>query len=278
MAVNKIRGKNFSDAENRQLCLSWLAISEDPIKGTDQSCSTFWSTILDHAKLYTPSFESRTPDGLRQRWGVISRSVSKFTGCFKTVMRLNESGTNEEDKVEKAKALYKQDQKEDFRYMECWEILRKAPKFALDSQSMSTPTSTPTQSRNMSPEVSLSRPLGRNNAKANAKSHELEVRRVEALEKIAAASEGKIQFFQEYAAALRQENLIKLATIRIEDLDETSAQLIKLQKEQLLNKLHTDVAGTVSPTPQLYLDDIQAQEQEEWIDEDNDFMSYVNDE
>lgn len=129
----KQRGKNFSDRENRQLCLSWLAVSEDPIKGTDQSCTTFWSTILDHAKDQVPSFDSRTPDAIRQRWGVMSRSISKFTGCYKAVLRINESGTNDDDKIEKAKKMYNADQQEEFKFLECWEILKKSPKFSPDN-------------------------------------------------------------------------------------------------------------------------------------------------
>lgn len=61
-----------------------------------------------------------------------------------------------------------------------------------------------------------------------------------ALEKIAAASEGKLQLYKEYAEALRQENLIKLATIKVEELDEISARLVTLQKQKMLAALEND--------------------------------------
>lgn len=63
----------------------------------------------------------------------MSRSISKFTGCYKAVLRINESGTNDDDKIEKAKKMYNADQQEEFKFLECWEILKKSPKFSPDN-------------------------------------------------------------------------------------------------------------------------------------------------
>lgn len=99
---------------------------------------------------------------------------------------------------------------------------------------------TPKSSLHIDQSPDNARPIGRNSAKQSAKTLELETRRVVALEKIAAASEGKLQLYKEYAEALRQENLIKLATIKVEELDEISARLVTLQKQKMLAALEND--------------------------------------
>lgn len=126
------------------------------------------------------------------------------------------------------------------------------------------------------------RPLGRNSAKANIKSLQLETRRVEALEKIASASEAKLLLFKEYAESLRQENFLKLVSIKINDLDETSASLITLQKEKLLARMRAESIVSVTESELTYTDyvcntagvhDVQVEGHEEWLhydDEDDD--------
>lgn len=40
--ANKKKGRNWSHEEDKQLCLSWLHVSEDSVFGADQTAETMW--------------------------------------------------------------------------------------------------------------------------------------------------------------------------------------------------------------------------------------------
>ena len=42
------KGKNFSAEEERSLCWSFLAVSQDPVCGNGQRNSMFWERITTH--------------------------------------------------------------------------------------------------------------------------------------------------------------------------------------------------------------------------------------
>lgn len=128
---NTKKKKNYTEEEDFALPKSWKVVSEDPIKGTDQSSNDFWTNVRAHASLSLPSFEHRFQDSLRQRFGTISRTISKFSGCYASVMRLNQSGKSNEDKYEDAVTLFKEENKSTgFKYRAIWEILKETPKFS----------------------------------------------------------------------------------------------------------------------------------------------------
>ncbi|XP_039451002.1 uncharacterized protein LOC120429972 [Culex pipiens pallens] len=117
----KKRGAGFHPQDDLQLAKSWIAVSEDPIKGTDQTKDSFWSSVKDHGR-----FETRTPDGLRQRWGVVSRAVSKFCGIMTNLQNKNQCGTTDEDKLDKAAVIFKQDEGKEFRFLACYASARNS--------------------------------------------------------------------------------------------------------------------------------------------------------
>lgn len=104
-----------------------------------------------------------------------------------------------------------------------------------------TGTTTPSTPISEVPETSSGlgtpRPIGRNAAKSALRSNAIESRRAEALERIAAASEKKNHLFEEYTAALKQQNMIKVATARLEGLDPYSAKILLLEKQRLLEEM-----------------------------------------
>lgn len=126
------RGKNFGKLEDRQICISWVYTTQDAVKGTDQNISAFWSSVLQHAQTATPSLAKRTAEAIRQRFGAISRSVTKFAGCLKSIQRLKKSGSSATDELNMALELYKTDNSEEFKYMECYEVLKQCPKYSMN--------------------------------------------------------------------------------------------------------------------------------------------------
>lgn len=45
----RIRGKSFKDDDDRKISLARLAVSQDPIAGTDQQTHQFWKKVQEHA-------------------------------------------------------------------------------------------------------------------------------------------------------------------------------------------------------------------------------------
>lgn len=74
----------------------------------------------------------RPQRSLETKWAMVQHAVSKFSDVYATMCDLNESGTNEEDCVEKAKILYQQSSKA-FAFMECWRVLYSASKWQTQS-------------------------------------------------------------------------------------------------------------------------------------------------
>jgi hypothetical protein len=125
------KGRNFTPEEERQLCRSFLHVSQDPCVGNGQRKDAFWERITVHFNEHVTS-GSRPARSLESKFHVIRHDVSKFGGCYAQVERLNMSGTNAEDTLEKALELYKikAAKNSDFLFLHCWWLLKDAPKWA----------------------------------------------------------------------------------------------------------------------------------------------------
>ena len=77
--------------------------------------------------------------GLKNRWcNKISHDVQKFESLYARVVALGESGKTEENMVDDAILLFKEDtswneSKRDFAFLSCWEILRRHPKWGFNA-------------------------------------------------------------------------------------------------------------------------------------------------
>jgi hypothetical protein len=82
--VTKVRkGKNFTVEEDKQLCRSFLSISQDPIVGNGQKSSSFWERVAKSYNLYTPlGCGDRNARSLECKWGTIRHDVLKFCGVY----------------------------------------------------------------------------------------------------------------------------------------------------------------------------------------------------
>jgi hypothetical protein len=126
------KGKNFTDNEERQVCRSFLAISQDPITGVGQKATVFWDRVFVHYNHHKPEgYPDRSAQSLDTKWGHIRHDVAKFNGCYDQVIALRESGTSMDDNIQKSIALYrlKNAAKPDFLYLHCWFVLREVPRW-----------------------------------------------------------------------------------------------------------------------------------------------------
>ena len=93
------RSKNFRDEEDILLVSAWLNVGMDPIRGADQSQTSYWARIYDYFHA-NKSFESdRTQGSLMNRWSTIQHDVNTFCGCVTRIEDRNQSGCSVDDKV-----------------------------------------------------------------------------------------------------------------------------------------------------------------------------------
>lgn len=93
------RGNNWSEEEDKQLCESWVVISEDPITGRDQRREQMWVRIHRNYHEYIGSPSTRNITSLQNRWAVINRDVTNFNAQMIQMVNLNRSGFTEVDNV-----------------------------------------------------------------------------------------------------------------------------------------------------------------------------------
>ncbi|KAL6639487.1 hypothetical protein ACP70R_023217 [Stipagrostis hirtigluma subsp. patula] len=170
------RGGGFTKPEDEVLCSAFLNVGKDPITGVNQTQGGYYKRLHDYYNNHKPEGSNRSQLAIQHRWSTIQRSVNKFCGFKSAVDRRNESGKNEQDRIEDAVKMY--EAAEPFQFMHCWKILRNEAKWndkllELNSHSASTggrgfsqedlePVAVPE-------EVNLSNPLARPEGRDSAK-------------------------------------------------------------------------------------------------------------
>jgi hypothetical protein len=84
------RGKAFGSAEHKQLCFSYLEISEDPVVGMSQKNNGFWERVAEHYNAREKP--SRPWKSLEYKWGLIRKDTTKFISMYETVVKQKHSG------------------------------------------------------------------------------------------------------------------------------------------------------------------------------------------
>ena len=116
------KGKNFSAEEEKSLCRSFLAVSQDPNCGNGQCNFAFWDRITAPFNQSKPrSNHVRPARSLETNWGHIKHDVGKFCGAYKQVFDCRESGTSVDDVVEKMLQFYRDrhPKQQAFVYLHC---------------------------------------------------------------------------------------------------------------------------------------------------------------
>ena len=116
------KGKNFSAEEEKSLCRSFLAVSQDPNCGNGQCNFAFWDRITAHFNQSKPrSNHVRPARSLETNWGHIKHDVGKFCGAYKQVFDCRESGMSVDDVVEKMLQFYRDrhPKQQAFVYLHC---------------------------------------------------------------------------------------------------------------------------------------------------------------
>jgi hypothetical protein len=93
------RSANYTMAEYKLLCKTWLIIGMDPTTDTDQTRETYWMRMKEYFDANNTSRNERTMRSLQPRWSVINTNCQKWVGVQAGVDVINPSGTNDMDRV-----------------------------------------------------------------------------------------------------------------------------------------------------------------------------------
>ncbi|XP_047306642.1 glutathione S-transferase T3-like [Impatiens glandulifera] len=176
----KARNKNFSLEEDLLLVYVCLNTSIDPIHGTDQTNSQYWSNVGAYYKevIEKTKYGQRTDKSLTNRWSTIQQAVNKFCGYYtQREGNLRKSGDTGIDVLEDAKKIYHEIQKTPFRLENCWNKLRFNAKWIeymrqepTKRKTSSSDTTNLNDEENICADfIDLERPMGQKKAKKEAK-------------------------------------------------------------------------------------------------------------
>ncbi|KAL0002456.1 hypothetical protein SO802_016237 [Lithocarpus litseifolius] len=215
------RGTNFSVEEDRLLVAAWLNTSVDPVYGNEQHKTTFYGKVEKYFKDHKTD-STRSMASLTSRWGTINRETVKFCGALAKIEAKNESGSTTDDKIEKARELFKEIHGCFFQFEHCWLMLKDLPKWATSmpredsrKEMPQTPDSID-QGRGVDGTMVFERPIGRKAEKANRKRKEDDGKDVatEYLKK-------KMKILEEGCAQEKEKVRIKAEKVRLKELKES---------------------------------------------------------
>jgi hypothetical protein len=69
---------NYTIAEDKLHCKTWLIIEMDPTTGTDQKGETYWMRMKEYFDANNTSGSERTMHSLRSRWSGINTDCQKW--------------------------------------------------------------------------------------------------------------------------------------------------------------------------------------------------------
>ena len=134
------RGSSFVPEEDIALTKAWGRISENAITGSDQKGEAFYRAIADLFDTLKPSYcTGRNVKSIERRVRKILSECLSFAACVARVTNAQPSGTNAEDVLHLATALFnkyeitsvEQSCGPPFKHLDCWHLLKEHPKFDL---------------------------------------------------------------------------------------------------------------------------------------------------
>uniref|UniRef100_A0A2N9IL80 No apical meristem-associated C-terminal domain-containing protein n=1 Tax=Fagus sylvatica TaxID=28930 RepID=A0A2N9IL80_FAGSY len=251
IAKKPARGVKFTVEEDLLLVSAWLNISMDPIVGNQQKRNTYWDNIYEYFEKERTSCISRSANSLMHRWSTIQVKTNKFCGCLAQVERRNESGLNEQDKICRAKEMFRSLLGAPFQFEHCWNVLRHNPKWvdhcAKEKQkkrpaatsSASEPIQLEENDASQAAFVNLERPLGRKSEKARLNKRKssdslcanLEGILTDMQEAKKLKSDGKKEILER--ASSQTEQLIQIRKAEVDNAKARDQELIQLKQEKI---------------------------------------------
>ncbi|GER36361.1 glutathione S-transferase THETA 3 [Striga asiatica] len=129
-----IAKKDWSKEEEIALTKAWLYVSEDAEVGNNQKGAAMWDRILEAWKenMGVTCNTARNNNSLQLKWSKMQFAVSKFHAQYERLERHPQSGSNSDDPgtyIINAMRSYEDFVGAPFKFIHCWEILIKNPKW-----------------------------------------------------------------------------------------------------------------------------------------------------
>ncbi|CAN6231240.1 unnamed protein product [Urochloa humidicola] len=125
------RRKYWSEEENIRLVSAWLNNSNDPVKGNDKKFDHYWKEVTNEYNKYSPRDHRRLVPQCKSHWNKNAPKVTKFNSCWHRMKSAHGSGESDEQILERAHAVYKNENKEKpFLFEYWWRVVKDQPKWA----------------------------------------------------------------------------------------------------------------------------------------------------
>ncbi|KAI7957492.1 hypothetical protein MJO28_004587 [Puccinia striiformis f. sp. tritici] len=152
-SARKKRSSNWLPAEEEQLAITYLRISEDPEVGNNQAATTFHKKMEAHFNEHIKC-NYRDHDQIRIKWGSLNTLTLKFSAIHNALVRNPPSGFNNAKIMATALQTYAaQNKNVAFSSLPAWEILRYSPKWRPDRPDLTI--AIPTGETNASDEINI---------------------------------------------------------------------------------------------------------------------------
>ncbi|XP_050238084.1 uncharacterized protein LOC126687568 [Mercurialis annua] len=127
-----IRTSGYGVHEDIRLCEVYMEISQDSIRGVQQSSTSFWNRVEEaYNKDKNENWEERNVRSVGARVRTIEKAIRKLNGCMRQIEAMNPSGVSNEDILAQAKILLMQDPSysKGFKFDHVWNIMKDFEKF-----------------------------------------------------------------------------------------------------------------------------------------------------
>lgn len=265
------RGRSFSTAEDEAMTNAWVRVSEDAIVGSDQKGETFFKAIADLYATLKPAYcQHRTTESVKKRVKKLLQECLMFGTHVAKINRAQPSGTNSDDVVHLATALYNKleissvtdSSGPPFKFLSCWTILKEHPKFDVLSQppekrntdESATQESARNDETNSDAAIEAaagfepySRPVGRKRAKQLDARSELDRKNLK-------VAEATLKAQQERNELIRTHQEMLLFTSTSDASDPVASEYMKIMRKRALERLKTSISQSETPEPPSYSD------------------------
>ncbi|XP_024008037.1 glutathione S-transferase T3-like [Eutrema salsugineum] len=123
--------RKWSPVKDVVLISAWLNTSKDPIISNEQKVGAFWKRITEsfNNSKKMANEPDREAGQLKHRWQRINDHVYKFVACYKTALKQQSSGQNENDVMKAAHHIFYNDHMFKFNLEHAWRELRHDQKW-----------------------------------------------------------------------------------------------------------------------------------------------------
>jgi len=133
--VPKTAAPRYTTIEDVCLARAWIGASEDEVVGANRTGTVYWKAVKKRFDVLYEESEAEVKQeydwkSLNNRWNRhINLHNQLFLKYWKAAVAKSPSGTNEALWLEAAKEQYLQEEGRQFKYEECFQFLKDAPKF-----------------------------------------------------------------------------------------------------------------------------------------------------